>query len=177
MLLVLVFYIPLSVSLSMSTADRTAGCIDSSADEQSVGLFSSGAAEPQRGTTTVCLRNHWQSVALRARQTLETDSLSLTHRQAGRHTCTRTGNSETSQSRPTHTETGRERQRHFQHDLAASTWWPKYLFLYLSALVHFRLMKTRWISVDRQAKYNCVVRNVAVKWRWRGELTLMYRCI
>lgn len=51
MLLVVVFYTP----VCLSAADRTAGRINSSAHEQSVELFSSGAAEPQCGATTVYL--------------------------------------------------------------------------------------------------------------------------
>lgn len=43
--------------VSLSAANRTAGRINSSAHEQSVELFSSGAAEPQCGATTVYLCN------------------------------------------------------------------------------------------------------------------------
>lgn len=54
-MLELVFDTP--VCVCVSTADRAAGCIHSSATEQSAELFSSGAAEPQRGSAAVCLRH------------------------------------------------------------------------------------------------------------------------
>lgn len=63
-----------------SAADGAAGGLDSPADQQPAELFPAGAAEPQRGAAAVRHRHRGQPVALHARQTLETDSVSLTDR-------------------------------------------------------------------------------------------------
>lgn len=158
----------------MSTADRTAGCIDPSANEQSVELFSSGAAEPQRRTATLCFCNHWQSVALHAWQTLETDSLSLTHRRQV-DTCTRAGNSD--ESELSYTYRDRKWKRHFQHNrslhLESSCQHPmtKIFILIFICTCTFQMNENTLDFVTG------VTGETQERERWRGERTLMHWCI
>lgn len=62
----------------LSLADRAAGRLHPSPNEQPAKLLAPGAAEPQRRAATFQHSHHRLSVALHARQTLETDRVPLT---------------------------------------------------------------------------------------------------